>query len=116
MKPLQMTFKVSPLIHSSDRWAFVTLAVVVACVKATPVDIVSEGGKGPAYSVEGVQVNSGALSDQTLESVNAIKLLTNIQDPIDRDAELNATEIIARWNYPVETHVVTTEDGYILGE
>ncbi|KAF2901737.1 hypothetical protein ILUMI_04465 [Ignelater luminosus] len=30
------------------------------------------------------------------------------------DGELTVPEIIKRWGYPVETHYVTTEDGYIL--
>lgn len=34
----------------------------------------------------------------------------------DPDADLNVTQIIARWGYPVENYEVITEDGYILRE
>ena len=33
---------------------------------------------------------------------------------IPDDAKLTPIELIAKYNYPVETHYVTTEDGYIL--
>lgn len=93
---------------------------LVACVSANPfVEIHGESQRGPAYTLESLSyeiVDEVNLAEYIYGTETLENRLTNAWLNRDPDEDLNATQIIARWGYPVETHVVTTEDGYILGK
>ncbi|OQR70829.1 gastric triacylglycerol lipase-like [Tropilaelaps mercedesae] len=91
------------------------LAIVSVVVDASP--LVSSDPSTPThyFGDYSSDLNFEPLEEDFLDDhYNSLHYLEfRAQDP---DAYLNVTQIIKRWDYPVENHIITTKDGYILRE
>ncbi|XP_052754991.1 lipase 3-like [Galleria mellonella] len=65
---------------------------------------------GLAIAIVGASPNAESLETLYKTALSGSRISDNVQE----DARLDVPDLIRKYNYPIEVHNVTTEDGYIL--